>query len=140
MARRRRTRGPKWRSPRIWIAVVAVLVVGVLYYKPAQTYLHTRDSLSQRSAEVQKLRAEHAKSERARADPELASSLKRATAEQRRLRPELPVGIGGASRDGSLKCLHAHAAFALARPGYELGDRILAELPSFWPSDRCCSV
>ena len=79
-------------------------------------------------------------SERARADPELASSLKRATAEQRRLRPELPVGIGGASRDGSLKCLHAHAAFALARPGYELGDRILAELPSFWPSDRCCSV
>ena len=33
-----------------------------------------------------------------------------------------PVGIAGASRTGSLKCLHAHAAFALARPGYELGD------------------
>ena len=28
----------------------------------------------------------------------------------------------GSSRTGSLKCLHAHAAFALARPGYELGD------------------
>ena len=77
---------------------------------------------------------------RARSDPELALSLKAATAEQRRLRPELPLGIGGASRDGSLKCLHAHAAFALARPGYELGDRILAELPSLWPRDRCCSV
>src|SRR6187401_1262008 len=75
-------------------------------------------------------------SERARSEPELASSLRAATAEQRRLRPELPLGIGGASRDGSLKCLHAHAAFALARPGYELGDRILAELPSFWPRDR----
>ena len=79
-------------------------------------------------------------SERARSDPDLARSLNSATAEQRRLRPELPLGIGGASRDGSLKCLHAHAAFALARPGYELGDRILAELPSLWPRDRCCSV
>ena len=78
-------------------------------------------------------------SERARSDRELASSLARATAEQRALRPELPVGIGGASRDGSLKCLHAHAAFALARPGYELGDRILGEVPSLWPSDDCCS-
>ena len=78
-------------------------------------------------------------SERVRSDRELASSLAAATAEQRRLRPELPVGIGGASRGGSLKCLHAHAAFALARPGYELGDRMLAELPSLWPRDRCCS-
>jgi len=78
-------------------------------------------------------------SARARSDTELASSLKDATSEQRRLRPELPLGIGGASRDGSLKCLHAHAAFALARPGYELGDRILAEVPSLWPRDKCCS-
>jgi uncharacterized protein len=78
-------------------------------------------------------------SKRVRSDRELASSLEHATAEQRRLRPELPLGIGGASRDGSLKCLHAHAAFALARPGYELGDRILAELPSLWPPDGCCS-
>jgi len=71
--------------------------------------------------------------------PALAASLEQAQAEQRRLRPELPGGIGGQVRGGSLKCLHAHAAFALARPGYELGDRILAELPSLWPSDRCCS-
>lgn len=78
-------------------------------------------------------------SERARREPDLESSLQEAHREQRRLRPELPVGIGGASRSGSLKCLHAHAAFALARPGYELGDRILAELPSLWPASRCCS-
>ena len=37
---------------------------------------------------------------------------------------------------GSLKCLHAHAAFALARPGYELGDRILAEAAPLWPQDE----
>jgi uncharacterized protein len=72
-------------------------------------------------------------------DPELRASLARAEREQRRLRPELPVGIGGGSRGGSLKCLHAHAAFALARSGYDLGDSILAELPSLWPSGECCT-
>ena len=72
-------------------------------------------------------------------DPTLAASLDAAEAEQRAIRPELDAGIGGATRSGSLKCLHAHAAFALARPGYELGDRILAELPSLWP-DSCCTA
>jgi len=72
-------------------------------------------------------------------DPELRESLERANDEQRALRPELDLGIGGGRRDaGSLKCLHAHAAFALARPGYELGDRILAELELLWP-DVCCT-
>jgi hypothetical protein len=77
--------------------------------------------------------------QRVKSDRELARSLRDATAEQLRLRPEPSLGIGGASREGSLKCLHAHAAFALARPGYELGDRIIAELPSLWPNDRCCT-
>jgi hypothetical protein len=72
-------------------------------------------------------------------DDELRRSLEDAHAEQRALRPELPGGIGGATRGGSLKCLHAHAAFALARPGYELGDRILADLGRLWP-DSCCSL
>jgi hypothetical protein len=72
-------------------------------------------------------------------DPELQASLDEANALQRELRPELDVGIGGSSRTGSLKCLHAHAAFALAHPGYELGDRILAEVPKLWPGDGCCS-
>jgi hypothetical protein len=71
-------------------------------------------------------------------DPELARSLQEADAEQRAVRPELDAGIGGSTRAGSLKCLHAHAAFALARPGYELGDRILAEVPALWP-DSCCT-
>jgi len=71
-------------------------------------------------------------------DPELAASLASAHAEQRRLRPELPSGVAGATRTGSLKCLHAHAAFALARPGYELGRRIVSEVEPLWPTDRCC--
>ena len=86
-------------------------------------------------------------SEAARNDAQLAASLEQAGAEQRRVRrelaagwkhPSLDSGIGGASRDGSLKCLHAHAAFALARPGYDLGNRIVAELEPLWP-ERCCS-
>jgi hypothetical protein len=71
-------------------------------------------------------------------DAELARSLDEAQAEQRRLRPELPGGIGGSMRAGSLKCLHAHIAFALAQPEYVLGNRIAAELPSLWP-DSCCT-
>jgi uncharacterized protein len=70
---------------------------------------------------------------------ELAESLAAAHEEQRRLRPELDLGVGGARPGaGGLKCLHAHVAFALAHPGYELGERILDELEPLWP-DRCCS-
>jgi hypothetical protein len=73
-------------------------------------------------------------------DPTLQQSLERANDEQRRLRPELDLGIGGARAEaGSLKCLHAHVAFALAQPGYELGDRIVEELDPLWP-DVCCSA
>jgi uncharacterized protein len=72
-------------------------------------------------------------------DAELRESLAHAHAEQRALRPELPGGIGGAGRTGSLKCLHAHAAFALARPGYTLGDLILADAAPLWPQVRCCT-
>jgi uncharacterized protein len=75
----------------------------------------------------------------ARDSPELAASLAGADAEQRAIRPELDAGIGGSTRSGSLKCLHAHAAFALARPGYALGDRILSELPSPWWPPSCCT-
>ena len=78
-------------------------------------------------------------SEAAASDPALGRSLREADAEQRRLRPELDVGIAGTRNRESLKCLHAHAAFALARPGYELGERILAEVDPRWPPDGCCS-
>jgi len=85
-------------------------------------------------------------------DPELAASLAAATEEQRRIRHELAggergrdgcssldLGIGGSGNPAHLKCLHAHAAFALARPGYVLGERILAEVDPLWPTDRCCT-
>jgi hypothetical protein len=91
-------------------------------------------------------------SEAARTDPSLAASLAAGDEEQRRLRRELAgseigsdrgdsleYGIGGSRRGGSLKCLHAHAAFALAHPGYELGERILDEVAPRWP-ERCCSL
>ena len=91
-------------------------------------------------------------SERAVTDEALAASLERATAEQRVVRRELAagqvgreegasleLGIGGTARPERLKCLHAHVAFALARPGYELGEQILAEIVPTWP-ERCCSL
>lgn len=85
-------------------------------------------------------------------DPELRESLERATGLQRAIRRELAgeragvdggasleLGIGGSRNPAQLKCLHAHVAFALAHPGYLLGERILAELEPPWPSDRCCT-
>jgi hypothetical protein len=82
---------------------------------------------------------------------DLAASRARADDEQRRIRHELAAadtgrdggasldsGVGGAARTGSLKCLHAHVAFALAQPGYELGERILGDVEPLWP-ERCCT-
>jgi hypothetical protein len=83
-------------------------------------------------------------------DPALRGSLERATELQREIRRALArglagqdggaalgLGIGGASKPERLKCLHAHVAFALAQPGYLLGDRIVDELEPLWP-ERCC--
>jgi hypothetical protein len=74
------------------------------------------------------------------AEPPLAASLAAAHDEHRRLRPELGAGIGGSRRDAGLKCLHAHVAFALARPGYELGSRILEEVEEPWCPDARCAA
>lgn len=86
-----------------------------------------------------------------RAEEPLRLSLEEATADQRAVRRELAagrtgndagrsleLGIGGTHSPEQLKCLHAHVAFALARPGYELGERILSGLEPLWPG-RCCS-
>jgi hypothetical protein len=51
----------------------------------------------------------------------------------------LALGIGGTSRPGAVKCLHAHAAFALAQPAYELGRQILAEAAPLYPAGECCT-
>jgi len=85
-------------------------------------------------------------------DAELSASLTRATDEQRAIRralaagmtgvdggASLDFGIGGSRNADQLKCLHAHAAFALARPGYRLGEAILAEVETLWPGDGCCA-
>ena len=85
-------------------------------------------------------------------DQALADDLERATAEQRSVRRELAagrsgrdggtsldLGIGGSANPRRLKCLHAHVAYALARPGSELGERVVAELEPLWPAQRCCS-
>ena len=91
-------------------------------------------------------------SERAETDRDLERSLEDATEAQRAIRRELAngrsgadegasleLGIGGSRNPARLKCLHAHVAFALANPGYELGEQIVAELAQpLWPS-RCCT-
>jgi cell division protein FtsB len=81
MASRRRARGPRWRSLRVWIALAAVAIVGVLYYKPARTYLHTRHTVAQRNAEVQQLQRQHRQLQRlvaaSTSDAELAREARR---------------------------------------------------------------
>ncbi|HET7368771.1 MAG TPA: DUF501 domain-containing protein [Gaiella sp.] len=83
-------------------------------------------------------------------DSSLRADLERATEEQRVIRRSLvegegpdggvslELGIGGSRNPAALKCLHAHVAFALARPGYRLGEAVLAEIPERWP-ERCCA-
>ena len=91
-------------------------------------------------------------SEAVELDPVLAADLERATGEQRRVRHELAagrtgrdagasldLGIAGSANPGRLKCLHAHAAYALAHPGYLLGERVLGEIDPLWPPQRCCT-
>jgi hypothetical protein len=83
----------------------------------------------------------------------LLVSLEAATAEQASLRlasaagqtgndggSSLTTGIGGSRTPRQLKCLHAHVAFALARPGYALGEAMLAEVVEPWPPERCCTT
>ena len=92
-------------------------------------------------------------SERLASAPELRASLEQATLQQRQLRRELAegrigpdggtsleLGIGGSSNPLQLKCLHAHVAFALARPEYALGTEIVAELGPLFPEDGCCCI
>jgi hypothetical protein len=91
-------------------------------------------------------------SDAAAADESLRQSLEHATSEQRGLRrglaggsrgtdggASLDLGIGGSRSPAHLKCLHAHIAYALARPGYVLGEGMLEEVVDPWPRERCCS-
>jgi hypothetical protein len=83
-------------------------------------------------------------------DDVIGSSYREGAQRQRTLRRPAPVmlddgaslalGIGGTAGDGAIKCLHAHAAFALAQPGYLLGEAVLAEAAPVFPADGCCSA
>ncbi len=85
-------------------------------------------------------------------EPVLRSSVERATVEQGEVRTalagdrrgadsgaSLDSGIGGSRSPLQLKCLHAHVAYALARPGYALGERVIQELDDLWPGEHCCT-
>lgn len=86
-------------------------------------------------------------SDQVRKSRRLRWSLWRANRRQRRRRKELArsvdrmldggaslaLGISGSKNSANLKCLHAHVAFALGNPGYELGESIVRELEPLWP-------
>jgi uncharacterized protein len=69
---------------------------------------------------------------------ELQRSLRRPAAVMADGGDSLILGIGGTARDGAVKCLHAHAAFALAQPGYALGQRVVEEAGPLFP-EECCT-
>jgi hypothetical protein len=88
-------------------------------------------------------------------DEELRASLEQAVRDTRERRVQLvrsydldPVdggasirtGIGGVTEVSRLKCLHAHAAHALAQPAYRLGAEVLAAAGDLWCDDRRCAA
>ncbi len=93
---------------------------------------------------------------RVAAEPELARSAAEAAADSAIRRADLvrahelrmvdggaslSTGVGGVVDLLTVKCLHAHVAHALARPGYELGEAVFAEVDDPWCHDRrCCRL
>jgi cell division protein FtsB len=63
--RRRPRRGVLARR---WLGVGALCLVGLLYYRPLRTYVDTRDTLANRSAQVESLRSERRRLQRELAD------------------------------------------------------------------------
>jgi cell division protein FtsB len=62
--RKRRRRRPGGRIARRWLAVGALLLVGLLYYRPLHDYLNARAQQSVRVEAVRKLQKEQAALER----------------------------------------------------------------------------
>ena len=81
MAKRRRKRSTRSRLFLRSAIAAGLLLVAVLYYRPARTYLHTKHTMSTRAAEVRKLRAQHARLQRlvaaSSSDAELAREARR---------------------------------------------------------------
>jgi cell division protein FtsB len=61
-----RTRKPPRRSRAFlrWVLVGGVLLVLFLYYRPLRSYVHAKDALAQRTAEIRQLRLEQRSLER----------------------------------------------------------------------------
>jgi cell division protein FtsB len=79
---RKRRRPSRAVLVRRWLGVGALCLIGLLYYRPLKTYFGTRQTLVQRSAEVEGLRAERRALERKLAETATDSALVR---EARRL-------------------------------------------------------
>jgi cell division protein FtsB len=65
-----------------WLAVGAILLVGLLYARPLKSYLGTKHELAQRAADVKALKTEKRKLERQLAEASTPEALQR---EARRL-------------------------------------------------------
>jgi hypothetical protein len=94
-------------------------------------------------------------SARLAAEPGLARTVRAAASAARRRRRELvrrydltmvdggaslATGVGGVGDVRDFKCLHAHVAHALARPGYVFGEAVLAEAADPWCDDGRCAA
>ena len=81
MAKRSRKRATRSRLFLRWAIAAAFLIVAVLYYRPARTYLHTQHTVSTRAEEVRKLRRQHEHLQRlvaaSTSDAELAREARR---------------------------------------------------------------
>jgi len=89
------------------------------------------------------------------AEPALARAVAAAATAARRRRRELvgryaltmvdggaslTTGVRGVGDVRAVKCLHAHVAHALARPGYAFGRAVLAQAEHPWCDDGRCSA
>ena len=52
----------------------------------------------------------------------------------------LATGVGGVGDVRAVKCLHAHVAHALARPGHAFGEAVLADAADPWCDDGRCAT
>jgi cell division protein FtsB len=64
MAKRARKRPPKTSLALRWLAVGALVLVGLLYYRPFRTYLERREAVAARQAQVNALAERRAALER----------------------------------------------------------------------------
>jgi cell division protein FtsB len=82
MARRTKKRIPRGRFLLRWLAVGVLAFLAFLYSQPLRSYFSTRDTLSERTQEVQHLRAQKLRLERRLADMDTPQAV---TREARRL-------------------------------------------------------